>query len=122
MPRERIQHGQMYLTGEYLDSTPEHPAGIWREKYDQNVKQPENTRIRQDPSVDITWNRAGWVQISFDIEREQWIENAKELEAEGEQPYTVFRGIYSESLSRSEINNIIKVLRKARDQAYGADE
>lgn len=34
----------------------------------------------------------------------------------------VKREVYSAVLTRSEINKLIKVLRRARDQAYGVDE
>lgn len=58
-------------------------------------------------AVDINWIRDGIVQIAtIDLQQEQ---------------FEVGRGWHVD-LSRDMINRVIKVLRKARDQAYGADE
>ena len=32
------------------------------------------------------------------------------------------KGLYTDTLTRAQINNLIRVLRRARDQAYGRDE
>jgi hypothetical protein len=125
MPKERVKHGQMYVEGpisEEDSSSQEVPTGKWRKPYQLGDIQPEGTALLQDPSLDVTWNRAGWVQVSIEMDRAKWLQMAQELVDEGEQPYTVFRAMYTDVLTRTEINNMIKVLRKARDQAYGADE
>jgi hypothetical protein len=58
-------------------------------------------------AVDVNWIRDGIVQIAtIDLQKEQ---------------YTEERGWHVD-LTRDMINQLIKVLRKGRDQAYGADE
>lgn len=58
-------------------------------------------------AVQITWFREGTVEIaSINLQEED---------------YTPDRGWFT-YLNRKMINDLIKVLRKARDQAYGADE
>lgn len=57
--------------------------------------------------VEVAWMRDQQVQVaSVDL---------------GAEPATVERGWYT-TLDRSSINHLIRTLRKARDQAYGADE
>ena len=58
-------------------------------------------------AVDVSWGRDTSVQIgSINLQRE---------------PYTEERGWFV-TLDRGLTNQLIRVLRKARDQAYGADE
>jgi len=58
-------------------------------------------------AVDVNWIRDGIVQIAtIDLQKEQ---------------YAVDRGFHVD-LDRTMINRLIRTLRKARDQAYGADE
>ena len=73
------------------------------------------------PALDIEWMRepTGRVQVAIDMARETWIINAKSV---NEDPSVAARAIYTESLTRQEINHMIKTLRRARDAAYGADE
>lgn len=58
-------------------------------------------------AVEVTWGRDGAVQLStVHLQREQ---------------YTPERG-YFVDLDRGMVNRLIRVLRRARDQAYGTDE
>lgn len=58
-------------------------------------------------AVEVGWGRDSFVQIgSVDQSREQ---------------YSPERGYFID-LDRQSINRLIRVLRRARDQAYGADE
>lgn len=66
--------------------------------------------------VHVGWNRAGWVQISLASDPgyfEQMIADVGEGDGEA--------AAYSDVLDRVQINHLIRALRKARDQAYGAD-
>ena len=66
--------------------------------------------------VHVGWNRAGWVQVSLSLSRERmhkWVASLTHDEPS--------LSLYSEVLDRGEINRLIRTLRKARDQAYGAD-
>lgn len=58
-------------------------------------------------AVQVSWFKEGLVEMAtINLEREQ---------------YTEDRGWFT-VLDRKMINDLIKVLRKARDQAFGADE
>ena len=58
-------------------------------------------------ATEVTWFKEGTVEIAtINLDKEQ---------------YTPERGWFV-FLDRNKINQLIKVLRKARDQAYGADE
>lgn len=96
MPRERIQHGTpAYETEEAADIG--------------------------SPALDVEWTRepTGHVQVAIEMSREQWLRNAETLQADEQ---VTRRAIYTDSLSRHEINHLIKTLRRARDAAYGRDE
>lgn len=81
---------------------------------------PEGGHIDYAPGVELNWSRdQGHVQLSIEFPREQWIANAETLK---DDPQVTKRAIYTDSLSRYQINKLIKLLRRARDAAYGADE
>ena len=57
--------------------------------------------------VEVSWGREGFVQVATtNLDKEQ---------------FEMSRGWFV-TLNRNEINRLIRFLRKARDQAYGADE
>ncbi len=122
MPRERIQHGDMYLIPDDVsqfvaDSTQ--PLGesgrIWRPGDDV----PKGFHLREMQSLDVNWNReAGWVQVCVEAPIDWWksfILGMGEAEAS-------HYGAYSQVLDRRQINRLIATLRRARDAAYGKDE
>jgi hypothetical protein len=121
MPRERVKHGDIRVTEKHED-VDGIPGAILEYIYDPHDPNPlpANTVLYEEPSLDISWGReAGYVQVSIDFTREQWLEVAKELE---EHPGTIKKAIHTMPLTRYEINNAIKTLRRARDAAYGKDE
>lgn len=76
------------------------------------------------PALFVRWNnyeddRTGVVQLS--LEQYPSFTN-EEYEAQRQWPPAPERELYSENLTRSELNKLIKFLRRARDQAYGTDE
>ncbi len=124
MPRERIHHGEMYVL-KPADNTvlAEGPQAIFlgwdRVPYKGGPVEPPE-QLHTDPSLDLSWNKdGGWVQISIDMERAQWLDNAEDLSKDES---VVARAIYTDALNRGEINNLIRNLRRARDAAFGADE
>lgn len=58
-------------------------------------------------AVEVSWGRATHVQLAT-VRPDGSEESGKE-------------GVYSD-LTREQINKLIRLLRKARDQAFGADE
>lgn len=80
----------------------------------------EGQHIDYTPGVELNWSRdMGHVQLSIEFPREQWIANAEELKND---PQVTKRAIFTDGLSRYQINKMIKTLRRARDAAHGADE
>jgi len=123
VPRERIHHGTQYVfTKSYNDHLP--PSDVVGRPYRPGDDIPEGSTITEEPSFDVSWRKGddgdgGWVQFSIDLPRDKWFEAIKELEADES---VVSRAIYTETLTRDELNKAIRVLRRARDQAFGADE
>ena len=62
-------------------------------------------------AVEVGWGRDATVQIA----------TINLQNGDGDKRYTSEYGWFTE-LNRSMVNRLIQVLRKARDQAYGADE
>lgn len=79
-----------------------------------------------EPELNVSWTRAadhgmGNVQVSLLLP----VGYVKHLgaalaEPDGLEPSGI--GAFSPSLGRDELNRLIRTLRRARDQAYGADE
>lgn len=123
MPRERVQHGKIWATETHPEEDGVLGAILVRE-YDPSeppdLPEGATLSLRVDPSLEVAWSRDGEnVQVCIDFPRERWIEAAKDLERH---PDILSMAIFTESLSRYEINKMIKALRRARDAAYGKDE
>ena len=146
MPRERVHHGRL-LIGPALDPKTGEPrrvqmqnaegtvgemvtVGVERsgQEYKPGVTESlsDDERIYEQPSLDVTWNRdAGWVQIGLMAPPEwfrQALESSSWVDADGKTQWPVETGVFTEVLTRNEINHMIKTLRRARDAAFGADE
>lgn len=70
-----------------------------------------------DPAVHVNWHSAGTdhgghVQVSLECDR-SYFEKFPD-EERGDR--------YSPVLTRSDVNKLIRILKRARDQAYGKDE
>ena len=87
------------------------------------IYEPEGVAFPDDPgrrgAVDVRWDReSGYFQIgTHDPASEVWVPG-------GELPEGVIPVEYGwwVSLDRGGINDLIRVLRRARDQAFGRDE
>jgi len=90
-------------------------------------------KAHTDPALFVRWatdghDRHGNVQVSLlEYDKpawDEWLAGYGELAAKSDRipvpPPADER--FSAVLSRSELNDLIRVLRKARDQAYGRDE
>ncbi|ACU71773.1 hypothetical protein Caci_2864 [Catenulispora acidiphila DSM 44928] len=84
-----------------------------------------------EPIVNVRWHAAGDdkignVQVSLQAPIAAWTQMGDELRKAEEKAVGWEEGwmpeAYSPSLSRSELNRLIRTLRRARDQAYGRDE
>jgi hypothetical protein len=141
MPRETIHHGR-----EFAIVTV--PAAKDREEYwyeddaararlaiDEGKLDAANVVFDNKPQLDVLWSRPidllslpigeeprGSVQIQVsltDAEAQRRLDHVmKHPEDLGEMLAVTF----TESLTRYELNQMIKVLKRARDAAYGSDE
>jgi hypothetical protein len=99
MPREQINYPSAVMETSEASGTP------------ATVVQPA------DPALHVNWSTAGHVQVAFEADP-SYLKIALDApnEADGR------TSMYSPVLERGEINKLIRVLRRARDQAYGRDE
>lgn len=144
MPKETAHWGKRYISkhipeteehGEWWDELPYH--GIESDFKGNREELPENQVATRSPSVEVHWSRpeehaavaydeipTGKVQIGLTLDRGEWAMyhsyylNEEKAERNGVSSTTIF----TKALSRAEINNLIKVLRRARDAAEGADQ
>lgn len=79
---------------------------------------PTVTLTRIDPEIRIVWNRESYVQLEFEADVSFFDSLAKSENG----PDVSRISAYTPSLTREEINRFIRVLRRARDAAYGKDE
>lgn len=78
--------------------------------------------IRDDVNtfaVRIGWERGSCVQVAT-VRPDRELRMSYDKDGDGEVFYG--DGLYATFDSREQINNMIRVLRRARDQAFGADE
>lgn len=119
MPRERVHHGKQWAHKE-VPETENHSAYTKVVQFEPAMDPADYDKITEDPSLEVNWSREyGHVQVSIDFSREQWLACAKDLE---DNPDIIRKAIYTDALSRKDINDMIRTLRRARDAAYGRDE
>jgi hypothetical protein len=68
------------------------------------------------PLVRAHWNPDNYVQLSIEIDKSMVERSLKE---QADDPHVTF---WSVPMERGEIQNAVKVLRRARNQVFGADE
>lgn len=80
---------------------------------------PPGERIfTRDAQVQVGWHKDSWVQVSIEADRSYLRFAADSPDADTSARSTV----YTPPLDRDEINKLIRVLRRARDQVFGRDE
>lgn len=122
MPKERVHHGSMYLfkKQEPVEGQPPSEDDMVGTLWHPGDPQPEGTVLREEPSLDVYWNRDGeWVQVAIDAPTDWWDRFWKDKQ---ENKLITASSVFVEALSRQEINHMIRTLRRARDAAYGSDE
>lgn len=78
--------------------------------------EPESIKIDwEDPTLHVNWD-SNYVQVSINLTAARIKLWADQLDGETHSAF------YTPELSRQEINKLIRVLRTARDKAYGRDE
>lgn len=120
MPKERVHHGKIWRHKPNVRNSTGDIVGNTVDEYRGESNLEDGEYLTEDPSLEINWDRDhGNVQVSIDFSREQWLACAKDFE---ETPDLIKKAIYTGSLSRRDINEMIKTLRRARDAAFGRDE
>lgn len=128
MPKERIKQGDTLVIegGSKSQATDLHgkPLGIYAQLV--HVFQPgevlkKGDTLEEHPSWDIHWNKMqeggdGWANLSVTIPRE-WLAQVLE-DAPDDENYIQ---VYSDNLSRAELNRLITLGRHVRDSAHGRD-
>lgn len=120
MPRERVHHGKIWKNSPLTNQSEGEIQGVSVSEYTPDTPVRSGEYLVEDPSMDIDWNRDhGYVQVSIDMPRETWIERAKSIEDDSQ---IIKSAVYTNTLTRKEINHMIRTLRRARDAAFGRDE
>jgi hypothetical protein len=118
MPREQINYPRNRV--EHAGSLPDD---------DQPV--PEYARrgvagSANEPTINVGWlaspDGAGWVQVHMEADPAYFRFVADNPDGPPLDDGSKRTSAYSPVLNRDEINKLIRVLRRARDQAYGRDE
>lgn len=129
MPKERIIHGRIYVIEaegatdvEDVHGNPVGPKAHRVHEYEPGEKLGEGDILTEHPSFDFNWSKMtdepgnGFAQLSVSIPRD-FLEQALSL-TPVEEPLVIF----SDTLSRAELNRMIRVTRHVRNSAHGVDE
>jgi hypothetical protein len=109
MPREQINTPRLFDPVRVDSSTPPIHGEAWA-----------------DPTLHVSWHREGsgempgHVQVALGLP----VEYLKHLATTYDEAGMVVPSVdaFTPALSRRDLNKLIRTLRRARDQAYGADE
>jgi hypothetical protein len=113
MPREQINFPKDSLIINRFGLEIEHEL---------DVDVPDSSVVVNEPTLHVAWqndnpDNEGHVQVYIDLD----VNHLKHKIA-GLSDDVIKSAIFTPSLSRQEINRLIRVLRTARDKAYGRDE
>ena len=92
-------------------------------EYEPGSEVPEGAEVFADPALHVNWQPSGMdfggahVQVSLQMPAGFLKARAAGIDAD-----VIDTWIYTPVLDRHDINKLIRVLRTARDKAYGRDE
>lgn len=142
MPKEVVHWGKQYVLrhhpktdtiGEYWEQEPFNGVPG---SFDPNTPGPsleeylgETGRLTREPNLEVVWVRPedrspaprgedqeGHVQIGIDLDMVDMEDRLRYTD--GDSAHT----FYTDRLTRGQINNLIRVLKRARNAAFGSDE
>ena len=101
--------------------------GPFKPQYDNSSEMAIHGESWPEPELNVSWNKdgdcaSGRVQISIDLPVDYVRHLAKCIEDDETGLHPSAIGAFTPALSRDDINRMIRVLRRARDQAHGRDE
>ena len=142
MPKEVIHWGKQYILQHYPES--ENTSEFWSQEPFNGIPQAldstdpaqtlveflgETKRLTREPNLEVVWVRPedrapvargedaeGHVQIGIDIDMVDMEDRMRY--SDGVLAHT----FYTDRLTRAQINQLIRVLKRARTAAFGADE
>jgi hypothetical protein len=106
--------------------------GIWGDDTQKAHEKYFYTKYAQtrEPNVEVVWSRQeehvaipreedpqGWVQIGIDLDKVDLLDRMRY-----DDDSVAARTFYTDKLSRHQINELIRTLKRARNAAYGSDE
>lgn len=112
MPKETVHYGRQWRAVPNKDGSTS--GYVW-----DGAELNEGEYFTHDPDLSVHWDRYGNVQVSIRFEKRQW-DACVEEHPEDARPEDKF-SISTGTIPRSDLNAMIRALRKARDQAYGED-
>lgn len=139
MPKQVVKWGKQYLlvhhpatenTGEWWENGVPFHGIAYDVQTGDPLPLPENSQLTREPNVEVVWSRQddngphpasedpeGWVQLGLDIDKVDLIDRMRY-----DDDSVTARTFYTDKLSRHQINELIRVLKRARNAAYGSDE
>lgn len=125
MPREQINYPPIGFD----DCSTDEPTATLTADHQQGVPVYARRGVAgraHEPTVHVGWlnspDGAGWVQVHMEAAPEYFRFVADHPDGPSLEQGVQRTSAYSPVLNRDEINRLIRVLRRARDQAYGRDE
>lgn len=144
MPKETVHWGKHYKLvkkeSTLRDGSPWYDEYSWDGSYQTDEKGnilplPPGTEASRYPSVEVSWSRPrdratlpydedpeGTVQIGMEVNMVDMRQSFRHSEGGLDDPDLKAKTFYTRSLTRTQINNMIKTLKRARDAAYGEDQ
>ena len=128
MPKERIKQGDILVIEDagktqamYLDGEPAPYMARKVHVFEPGEILNRGDILEEHPSFDIHWNKMnnggdGWANLSVTIPR-AWLEQVL-ADPTTDQEYVK---VYSDLLSRAELNRMVTLARHVRDSAHGQD-
>jgi peptidoglycan hydrolase-like protein with peptidoglycan-binding domain len=103
-PETEIAHDK-YFYSKYQPTRHPNLEVVWTRKEEYNVSVPAG----EDPE--------GWVQIGIDLDKVDLMDYMRY-----DDDSVTAKTFYTDKLTRHQINELIRVLKRARNAAYGSDE
>lgn len=118
------------ILGKQVVWTEEYPfEGFQEDDKGNSLPLPPGTELTRHPNVEVVWSRQeeyanrpaaedpeGWVQIGIDLDAVALKDQMRYSDD------VTAKTFYTDKLSRHQINELIRTLKRARNAAYGSDE
>lgn len=120
MPHETVIDGRLMIRQNLTDEDGS-PVGISLKPFYPDDVVPDGARLYQEPSVHLVWRRDEWAQIQIEWDRDDAVDLANYILQEAAEGRTGRYSVYLDIRDRNVSNRFIRLLRRLRDQVFGAD-